>query len=212
MYKLSFFTPFEKSQAISQMAFGREEMEKENKEVVCQKWCGLFEDGKGLAIFNKGTHGYSADKGEINISLLRTAVYAAHPIRERRLIDHDRFQNHIDMGERDFNFRLSTDISHLDKDAESYNQPVYALSFFPSGNGNNKETSVTLTNDNIILSGYKQLDDKSVRVHLYNSTDKNISTQFKTPDNTFDLDFTPFEIKAFIIKGKEITECELCAY
>ena len=28
------------------MAFGREEMEKEGKEVVCQKWCGLFENEK----------------------------------------------------------------------------------------------------------------------------------------------------------------------
>ena len=212
MYKLSFSTPFEKSQAISQMAFGREEMEKENKEVVCQKWCGLFEDGKGLAIFNKGTHGYSADKGEINISLLRTAVYAAHPIRERRLIDHDRFQNHIDMGERDFNFRLSTDISRLDKDAESYNQPAYSLAFFPSGNGEKKETSVAISDDRIIMSGYKKLDDGSVRIHLYNSTDENIFAELKTPENIFDFSFTPFEIKSFKINGKEMAECELGAY
>ena len=212
MYKLSFSTPFNDSKAVSQMAFGREEMEKENKEVVCQKWCGLFEEDKGLAIFNKGTHGYSADKGEINISLLRTSVYAAHPICDRRIIDHDRFQNHIDMGERDFNLRLKTDILHLDKDAESYNQNVFALSFFPSGNGEKKNTSMLLADDNIIMSGCKKLDDGYIRIHLYNTTDKNTDTKLTTKDETFNLSFAPFEIKSFKIKGKEINECELSAY
>ncbi len=212
MYKLSFSTPFDNSEAISQMAFGREEMEKENKEVVCQKWCGLFEDDKGLALLNKGTHGYSADKGEINISLLRTAVYAAHPIRDRRIIDHDRYQNHIDMGEREFNFRLSTDILHLDKDAESYNQDVFALSFFPSGNGKKKSTSMLVTNDDIIMSGCKKLDDDSLRLHLYNTTEKDTETKLITSDETFSLSFKPFEVKSFKIKGREIEECELAAY
>ena len=212
MYKLSFSTPFEKGTAVSQMAFGREEMEKDNKEVVCQKWCGLFENNKGLAILNKGTHGYSADKGEINISLLRTAVCSAHPIRDRKIVDHDRFQNHIDMGERDFSFRLTTDIAHLDKDAENFNQKAYALAFFPSGQGEKKNTSMLITNDDIIMSGCKKLDDNSVRVHIYNTTDKNTSTSFITDCAEFNFDFTPYEIKSFRIKVTDIEECELCAY
>ena len=212
MFKLSFSTPFENSKAVSQMAFGREEMEKENKEVVCQKWCGLFEEEKGLVILNKGTHGYSADKGNINISLLRTAVYSAHPIRDRKIIDSDRYQNHIDMGERDFSFRLTTDISHLDKDAESYNQPVYALSFFPSGSGEKKNTSVLVTNDEIIMTGYKRISNGDKRVHLYNSTDKPAETELKISKNTFRISFTPFEVKSFRISNDKITECELTEY
>ncbi len=212
MFKLSFSTPFENSKAISQMAFGREEMEKENKEVVCQKWCGLFESGNGLAILNKGTHGYSADKNEINISLLRTAVYSAHPIRDRKIVDTDRFQNHIDMGERDFSFRLTTDISHLDKDAESYNQPVYALSFFPSGSGIKKDTTVLVTNDDIIMTGYKKISGGDIRVHLYNSTDKATEIELKISENTFRISFTPFEVKSFRINNDKITECELTEY
>ncbi len=212
MFKLSFSTPFEDAKAVSQMAFGREEMEKEGKEVVCQKWCGLFEDNKALAIFNKGTHGYSADKGDINISLLRTAVYSAHPIRERKIVDSDRFSNHIDMGERDFDFRLTTDFSHLDKDAESYNQPAYALSFFPSGNGEKKDTTVLVTNDNIIMTGYKKLSNGDIRIHLYNSTNEKAETKLKIRNNTFNISFTPYEVKSFRINGGEIRECELTEY
>ncbi len=212
MYKLSFSTSLENSTAVSQMAFGREEMEKEGKEVVCQKWCGLFENGKGLAILNRGTHGYSADDNEIRISLLRTAVYSAHPIRDRKIVDSDRYQNHIDMGEREFDFRLTTDVSNLDKEAESYNQTSYALAFFPSGSGEKKDTTVCVTNDKIIMTGYKSVSDGYVRIHLYNSTEKNTETDLKISGSTFSLAFTPFEVKSLKIKGEEFCECELTEY
>lgn len=212
MFKLSFSTPFENPKAISQMAFGREEMEKKGKEVVCQKWCGLFENEKGFAILNRGTHGYSADNNEINISLLRTAVYSAHPIRDRKIVDRDRFSNHIDMGEREFDFRLTTDVSHLDKDAESYNQSAYALAFFPSGNGEKKDTSVLVTNENVIMTGYKKLANGDIRVHLYNSTDEKAETELKIQNNTFKSSFIPFEVKSFRICGEKICECELTEY
>lgn len=209
MFKLSFTTEFENPDAISQMAFGREKMEKEGKEVVCQKWCGLFEADTALAVFNRGTHGYSVNGNEINISLLRTAVYSAHPIRDRKIVDADRFSNHIDMGEREFDFRLTTDIAHLDKDAESYNQPSYALAFFPSGSGKKKDTSVLVANDNIIMTGYKKLANGDIRVHLYNSTDEKAETELKIQHNTFKLSFTPFEVKSYRISGEKISECEL---
>ena len=212
MFKLSFKTPFENPQAISQMAFGREEMEKEGKEVVCLKWCGLFENEKGLAILNRGTHGYSVNENEISLSLLRTAVYAAHPIRDRKIVDSDRFSNHIDMGEREFSFRLTTDISHLDKDAESYNQSSYALSFFPSGNGEKKDTTVLVTNNDVIMTGYKVISDGDIRVHLYNSTDKKAETEMKIQGNIFKISFTPSEVKSLRISGDKIKECELTEY
>ena len=212
MFKLSFGTVFENPKAISQMAFGREEMEKEGKEVVCQKWCGLFEKDAALAVFNRGTYGYSVSGNEMRISLLRTSVYSAHPIGDRKIVDSDRFSNHIDMGERDFDFRLTTDVANLDKEAESYNQPSYTLAFFPSGGGEKKDTSVCVTNGNVIMTGYKKLENGDVRVHLYNSADKNAETELKIQSGTFKISFTPFEVKAFRINGEKISECELTEY
>ena len=212
MFKLSFKTSFENPQAISQMAFGREEMEKDGKEVVCQKWCGLFENEKGLCILNRGTHGYSVNDNEISISLLRTSVYSAHPIRDRKIVDSDHFSNHIDMGEREFSFRLTTDISHLDKDAESYNQEAYALSFFPSGDGEKKDTTVLVTNDDVIMTGYKVISDGDIRIHLYNSTEKETETELKIQNKTFKISFTPYEVKSLRISGENFSECELTEY
>lgn len=209
MYKLSFATPFENPKAISQTVFGKEEMHKNNKESLCQKWCGLFENGNGIAVLNKGTHGYSADGSELNISLLRTPVYSAHPIDDKPIVDKDRWQNHIDMGERDFDLRLTTDVSHLDKAADVYNQPPYALSFFPSGKGQKVNTAAVLSNENIIMSGMKKLSSGDIRVHLFNSTDAPAETEFKFAEKSAVISFSPFELKAFKISENTVCECEL---
>lgn len=209
MYKISFKTPFDNPKAVSQMLFGKEEMFKGNKEVMCQKWCGLFENGNGFAVLNRGTHAYSVDNADINISLLRTPVYSALQVDNRKIVDSDRFQNHIDMGERDFDLRLTTDTAHLDKLAEEYNQPPYSLSFFPSGNGIKKDTRMLLTNPDITMPGCKILSDGSVRLHLFNTTEENTATQLVMGENRFNITFSPFEIKAFVLSGDSIRECEL---
>ena len=69
-----------------------------------------------------------------------------------------------------------------------------------------------ITNDDIVMSGCKKLDDGSLRIHIYNTTDKDASTSLITNCAEFRFDFTPYEIKSFRINGTEITECELCAY
>lgn len=209
MYKISFATTLENPKAISQMVFGKEEMHKNNKEAVCQKWCGLFEHGKGVAVLNRGTHGYSVDGNLLNISLLRTPIYSAHPIDDKPIVDKDRWQNHIDMGERDFDLRLTADITHLDKDAEVYNQQPYALSFFPSGKGEKLNTTAVLSNENIIMSGMKKLSNGDIRVHLFNSTDVPAETEFKFAEKTAFIPFSPFEIKAFRISENAVCECGL---
>lgn len=209
MYKLNFPTTLKNAKAISQMLFGKEEMAKENKEVMCQKWCGLFEESNGLAVLNRGTHAYSADGGDISISLLRTPAYSAHPIDDKEIVDSDRFHNHIDMGERDFDLRLTADVSHLDKKAECYNQLPYTLSFFPSGSGEKKDTSVLLSNEDIVLSGCKKLENGDVRLHLYNPTQADAQTEIKFAENSFKIEFTPFEIKSYRLCGNSICECAL---
>ena len=39
---------------------------------------------------NKGTYGGSADGNIMNLSLIRTSVYSAHPIMDRDITEHDR--------------------------------------------------------------------------------------------------------------------------
>ncbi len=205
LYKLAFNTVFCSPIFAGQTAFGKEGLLKEEKEVTYQKWCGVFERGNGFAVINNGTYGGSATDGRLNITLMRTPVYSAHPICDRKLTDSDRNHDHIDMGEREFEYRITTDIRHLDKDAEIFNQRPFALSFFPSGSGDKKETVISVDNDDIILSRLSDRSEKTV-MRLFNSSQNDAVTDVVIGDKKTTVSFTPFEVKTFTVNGSDLCE------
>ena len=208
LYKLSFDTCLKSPEFVGQTAFGRQALEQDGREVVFQKWCALKRGEKGFAVLNSGTYGGSSCGGEMKISLLRTAVYSAHPIADDRpLCDNSVNHDHIDIGEREFCFRLTTDINKADKDAEIYNQPCYALSFFPSGEGNVRNTELSLDNDDVILTAYKEVKSKKV-IHLFNSKDCESEVNVKLQNQVTKIALMPYEIKAFEIKNGKLLPSE----
>lgn len=207
-YKLSFDTTLNNPEFLGQTAFGTERLRTEGKEAVYQKWCGVFENKNALAVINKGTYGGSVDGNMLNISLLRTPVNSAHPIADRPLADNDRSHDRIDIGERDFEFRITADKSHIDMQAETFNQPVIALSFFPSGTKEKRETAVEITNPNVILSRFCN-DANGLKIRLYNSADKQTETDFRIENNVFAIQFGAFEIKTFSYSNGKLTETDM---
>ncbi len=207
-YKLSFDTVFDSPKFCGQTAFGTEELRTQGKEAVYQKWCGVFENGNGIAVLNKGTYGGSVDRGILNISLLRTPVYSAHPIGDRPLTDSDRTHDRIDIGEREFGYRLTADVKHLDAQAETLNQPCMALSFFPSGAGEATNTAVELSNADIILSRYAS-SENGLLIRLYNSTNSAQETQLNILGKSFTVSFSAFEVKTFNFDGEELSQAEM---
>lgn len=195
MYKLAFPTTFDNSEYIGQMAFGQETLQKEGKEMSYQKWCGLFADGQGFAVLNNGTYGGSCVDNTMYISMLRTPVYSAHPIYDRPIAEHDRNHEHMDMGEREFTYRLTTDIIYLDAQAEEYNQPAYALSFFPSGLGEKQDTKVELDNQALILSRYEKREDGKMIVRVYNSSDKMQTGKLYLGEKVIEVTLSPFSFE-----------------
>ena len=200
MYKLAFPTTLEESRFVGQMAFGQEELLQEEKEVFYQKWCGLIDDEKGFAILNNGTYGGSSKDGILNISLLRTPVYSAHPIYDRQIAETDRSLEHMDMGEREFTYRLTTDIEYLDAQAEIYNQPVYALSFFPSGAGESKDTMVEITNQNLILTRYDRRADGNLSLRIYNDSDEVQTGRVWLKKTMFEITLQPYQFQTYLWK------------
>lgn len=195
MYKLAFPTTFTNSEYIGQMAFGQETLQKEGKEMSYQKWCGLFENGQGFAVLNNGTYGGSCVDNTMDISMLRTPVYSAHPIYDRPIAERDRNHEHMDMGEREFTYRLTTDITYLDAKAEEYNQPAYALSFFPSGLGEKRDTRVEIDNQALILSRYEKREDGKIIVRIYNSSDKTQTGKLYLGQKIIEVTLSPFSFE-----------------
>ncbi len=208
LYKFTFDTTLKKPSFVGQTAYGVEPLRQDGKEVCYQKWCALQKGEQCFAVLNRSTYGGSAVDGTLNLSMMRTPIYSAHPIPNRQLTDHDRNHDHIDMGEHDFEYRLTVDGAHLDKDAEAFNQPVYAFSFFPSGAGEKTDTSLALDNQLILLSSYRKLAGEKRMLRLFNTSDKPQKAVLTAYGKTHELEFTPYEAKAYFLENGTLTLSE----
>lgn len=207
-YKLSFDTNFKSPKFMGQTAFGTEQLRTGGEEAVYQKWCGLFEGESVFAVLNKGTYGGSVSNTNLNISLLRTPVYSAHPIGGRPIVDDDRNHDRIDLGEREFEFRLTTDMDKLDMQAEIFNQPCVALSFFPSGTGKTPEKGFEIENTAVILTRLVKTQE-GLKIRLYNSLNKATCTALKIGEEKFKLSFGEFEVKTLIYADGRLEETSM---
>lgn len=209
VYKLSFDTALENTEFWGQAPFGREVMLKDENEITYQKWCALKNGENGFAVINRGSYSGSAKDNSLNITLLRTPIYSSLPVDDKPVVDSDRIYDRIDMGERDFEYRLTANLAEIDKDAEIFNQPPFALSFFPSGNGTKHNTAVTVENGNILMTSYKSKGNGKIIANLFNTSGKTQSTVFTADGKTVTATFSPYEVKAFEIGKNEISECNL---
>lgn len=197
----------EDSKAFVQTMFGTEQEQKE-KEIVFQKWCGLSDGKHSVSVINSGTYGGSFEDNEIQISLLRTAVYSAHPVDGTELAPKDRTYDHIDMGERSFCFRICADEEYIDCEAEKFNQRPYVLACFPSGKGEKAETPLVIDNKHLILSAYRKAPEGEL-VRLYNSSAENQHCTMKFKDMCVNEEFKPFEVKTFLKSDGKIEETDM---
>lgn len=209
MFKLCAETALEKSAAASvQTMFGTEAARKGGKEAVMQKWCGLNDGKSSVGIINNGTYGVSFEDGEIRLSLLRTPVYSAHPVDGVTLAPDTREYERIDIGERDFKFRICTDEEFMDYEAEKFNKKAFVLSFFPSGDGEKKNSGLSIDNKNIILSALRR-EENAVMMRLYNSSGNAQSCSAEYEGRQLRVEFTPFEVKTFVINKEDIKETNM---
>ena len=209
MFKLCVETALEKSAAASvQTMFGTEAALKGGKETVMQKWCGLSGEKNSVGIVNNGIYGVSFSDGEIRLSLLRTPVYSAHPVDGTELAPDTREYEHIDIGERDFKFRICANEAFMDYEAERFNKEVLALSFFPSGAGEKKSGGVSVDNKHIILSALRHSENGTM-LRLYNSSAVKQKCSGVYEGRQMTAEFTPFEVKTFIINNEGIEETNM---
>lgn len=179
-------------------AFGRDTLFLEEKESVFHKWCGIYESedaGAQLYVINNGLYGGSFTESSIKLSLLRTPVYATHPIQQRQVAPHDRFLNHIDMGERYFSFRITTE-KNIEREAQIYNEAPQLLSFFPSGEGEAKNSVIQIDNPDVILSSFrKEKDGYELVLHNFSEYENDAMVYIPALEKNLELHFGKYELK-----------------
>ena len=210
---------------MGQIVFGREKLADSGEEFVYQNWAAVAGEEQALAVINNGIHGGSYHmentEGVLGLTLLRAAGYTAAGGPAGRPYKCDRYDHRMEQGQRCYRFKVAGGakdaILHaVDTDAQSFNQPPYAMAYSPSGAGTMPERLMELDNPAVQLSAFKKAEDgKGWIVRLYEGEGKAQSAVLRLPFAGLEerIDFTPFQIKTFRLHdGKLATEDVLEGY
>ena len=194
---------------IGQTAFGTEVLYRDGRENVAQRFVGLRgDDGAATVLFNRGTYGSSYADGVLSMSLVRGVSYCAHPIGDRQIIPADQFVKKIDMGERDFFFRLDrAPESSLERLAWEFNVPPYACNVFPAEAGLTdapmaEPVTPTLSDRDIVLiTMKKQHGEDAYLLRLLNNCASDRDCTLTIGGASLDLHFGRYEVKTVRFDG-----------
>ena len=192
---------------MGQTAFGTQPLLYNGSEDCYQKWCAIEDGGMRLSVLNRGTYGGSFQNGTMWLSVLRTPLYSAFPILDRQIAPHNRYLDHIDMGEREFYFRI-TATAQPDAEAAVYNEQPFVMSFFPSGEGNRADSFLLCDSQNVLVSLYKTDDTGKLMLHMFNTQTTAQTATVSVPGKGIQetLQFSPFELKILQEKDGKLTE------
>jgi alpha-mannosidase len=210
MLKFSIPTVFSEGGCKGQVAYGVEDFKKRGVELAAQKWIGVhsLDNTYALTVINNGTHGFDFKDGELRISLLRSAAYAAHPVGDNiHLVPQDRFEPRIDQGERIFRFwiqggKAAARFSSIDREALVKNEDPVVLVCAPSGLGKIPEPGVYLDDEIVQVIAMKKAEDRDwLILRLFEPTGEARTTKLTVPSRglSFDVNFGGFEIKCLAV-------------
>lgn len=198
---------------IGQTAFGTESLYMDGRECVAQRFVALREGNKEhvdrLALFNRGTYGSSWKDGVLSMSLLRSVTYCAHPVGERPIIPDDRYTKKMDMGERNFIFRLTVAPEKaLERLAAEFNMPPYACNVFPiETDVCATEFSLTISDSDIVLVAMKKsVEQNGYVMRLLNNYGEECRAVVNCCGAEIALAFGKYEVKTVLYDGNKLTE------
>ena len=153
--------------------------------------------------------GSSYKDGEINLTLVKTATYCAHPVPNRPLLRDGIFIGKVDQGQRDFNFRLTVaKENELKRNADEFTEKPYALNVFPTIDEKD-DNGFKISSENadisfVTLKKARQVNGYVMR--LQNNSEKPARDCVKFGDKTLGLDFGKYEVKTVVYDGKNLYE------
>lgn len=213
--RLNYKTAFKASAMKGRTAFGLNDLLVNGDEVVAQDYIVSYDDENAVSAIHFGTYGMSANGNEVNFTLLNSSAYCAHPIYDRVIMPSDRYSSRIDQGERSYDFEFNFGgkeerFIEIEKESKIAHQKPYAISFFPTGNGEVCKEFMELEGDGVSLSAVRKAKNgKDILVRLFNSLDKQnkatVSLKFCNSKNT--VEFKPYQFKSFLVKDGKWTDC-----
>ena len=193
-----------------QTMFGSEPLYMDGRECVAQRFVALeSKEDHCLALLNCGTYGSTCRDGMISMSLQRGVSYCAHPINDRPIIPQNKFVKKVDMGERNYSFRLTTaPIRSLERLTVEFNMPPYACNVFPVDTGRTvPELRLEIQNKDIVLVTMKKAQEcEGYVLRLLNNSAQPAETVVECGGTSISLAFGRYEVKTIIYANQQLTE------
>lgn len=211
MLKLAIPTVSKNCRYLGQVAYGVSELPANGDEAVAQKWVAVVSEKDDLALtcINEGIYGSDYSEDGLRLSLLRSPAYSGHPIEgtDRPIVPQDRYLPRLDQGERLFRFWINAGsvnerLTKIDREALVKNEKPFALSFFPSGSGVNPRPGLSLSDDVVQVTAFKQAEDGvGWIIRLFEPTGQTRSTILSIPYLSVEaqIELSPFEIKTLYL-------------
>ncbi|AQQ70247.1 Mannosylglycerate hydrolase [Limihaloglobus sulfuriphilus] len=226
MLKLSVPLLFKNSVCLGQQAYGRCSLPVDGTESVSHGWVAAVSetDDCGIACIKDSIYASDFHDGQLNITLLRSPAYSAHPGADKDgkmclFMPDDRFVHRIDQGYRSFSLwfdggSAGSVLQTIDRKAQLCSEKPYALSFFPDCSCEKPHPPVVIENESILVTALKHSEEgEELVVRLFEPQGKPTTTMMTLPSvaKQFELNFSPFEIKTLSIdiENSRITETDL---
>jgi alpha-mannosidase len=217
LLKLRIPTAFTSGAFSSEIPYGSIERDADGREWPIQRWTAFTgSTGAGLAVLNDGVYSCSAEPGTIDLTLLRSPIYAHHePMHPRPDLRH----RYVDQGEHEFHIRLQpygekTANSALARHALELNQPpVYMVESIHPGDLPREQSFCRIDQDSpVLISVVKRSEDADGWIiRAFESTGRPAEADIEFLGIKKRFSFKAFEIKTIKIADadKSVSETNL---
>lgn len=215
MLKLCFPTPYEKE--FSEIPYGAIERRANGDEEHCQRWIAMQGETAGLAVINNGKYSYSAQDGEMRLTISNTSMFADHYGQNWR----DDTCEFMDMGVQRFKYVLSPykgswRDAGLHRRAAVLNQPLpYVVETYHEGPLGSEFSGIRVDNDCISMGAFKRAENgQGYILRMFEATGRmqRAKIELHLLNRTLDISFAPFEIKTLFVPddpNEEIREVQI---
>ena len=195
--------------------FGYEALYQDGKECVAHDYVTLKEgEDSFMEVVTPSTYGCSYKDGAIDVTLLRTTTYCAHPTCFGALLEDNIYTKKMDAKLTKFFFRLGlSDEKSLQKKAREFVEPTIGWNFFPTKEEPSSDplVSISLTNPNIhLVTAKKSVQKKGYILRLENNSSSKQAAILNVGASNISLSFGRYEVKTILyVEGKLLEEKEM---
>ena len=210
MLKLAFPVKAESPKAYTKIPYSFIERPLDGTEQVCGDWLVMCGTDGGLVVSNRDKYSFSAENGELLMTIMRGTIYADHCQNNTAL--HDEFCEYIDQGIHQFTYSISPfqSFARAEKDSQLLASPLTSiLDTFHKGSLDTTYSGISISEENIAVTALKKHEDSDGWIlRCYETEDKETDVKISLFGTEWESHFTHNQVKTFLIKDGKVTETD----